>query len=127
MAHLVINGTTFSGHPSGTGNQSAWQPTGYTASQQKIGVTLPAANGTRNRVERNVVKRRWEITWEATNATTIATLRTLAALMASFSFSDVLGTSYTVQVEDDDLAVEFAFADLAGNQYWTTTLTLYQV
>ena len=127
MAHLIINGITFSGLPDGSGNASAWQPTGYTERLRKIGVTLEAANGARTRVERNVTKRVWEVTWEATNAATITTLRTLAALMTSFSVTTPAGATYTGQVEDDELAVEFAFIDGAGVQYWTTTLTLYQV
>ena len=127
MAHLIINGITFSGLPDGSGNPNAWQPTGYTERLRKIGVTLEAANGARTRVERNVTKRVWEVTWEATNAATITTLRTLAALMTSFSVTTPAGATYTGQVEDDELAVEFAFIDGAGVQYWTTTLTLYQV
>lgn len=57
MATIVLNGVTYSGLPNGAGNANAWQPTGYVVRQEKIGVTLPAADGTRNRVERSVTKR----------------------------------------------------------------------
>ena len=97
MAYLVINSVTFSGLPNGTGNQSAWQPTGYDETPTKIGVTLVAANGTRNRVERGVTKRAWKLTWEGCNYATMQTIRTISLLTSTFAFSDVGGTAYTVQ------------------------------
>ena len=126
MAHLILNSVTFSGHPDGTGNQSAWQPTGYTPKEIKVGVTLPAADGTRNRVERNVIKRTWEITWEGTNTATMQTLRTIQRLMTTFTLSDIEGNSFTVQTEDDDFEPDFAWIDPAGNRYWDVKLTVYQ-
>jgi hypothetical protein len=123
---LIINGTTFNGLPDGTGNQAAWTPTGITLAEQKIGVTLPAANGTRNRVERNVVKRTWTIRWDETNQATMQTIRTIARLMTTFSFTDLEGTSYTVQTEDE-FAPEFAFTTPGGVNHWNVELVLYQV
>ena len=124
MAYLVINGTTFSGLPNGTGNQSAWQPTGYKETPTKIGVTLPAANGTRNRVERGTTKRTWELTWDGCNAATMATIRTIALLTSTFTFSDVGGTAYTVQTEEP-AEIEFQ-KNSATDQYWSVKLMLYQ-
>lgn len=126
MANLVINSVTFSGTPDGAGNQSAWKPTGYTPSLEKIGQTLVAADGTRNRVERNVVKRVWTIRWERCNTATKDTLKSIAALMTTFTFVDDAGTSSTVQVED---AFEPAWVttDVGGNNYWDCALTLKQV
>lgn len=127
MANLILNGTTFSGHPSGTGNQSAWLPSSITLTETKIGATLVAADGTRNRVERNVVKRIWEISWDGANTATMQTLRTLQRLMTSWTLSDIEGNSFTVQTEDEEFAPDFAFSDPAGNNYWDVTLKVYQI
>jgi hypothetical protein len=123
---LTINGTTFDGHPSGSGNQVAWLPTGITPAEQKIGATLVAASGARNRVERNVIKRVWTISWEATNQATMQTVRTIARLMTTFTLVDLEGVSYTVQTEDE-FAPEFAYTSAAGVNHWNVELTLYQV
>jgi hypothetical protein len=126
MAHLIMNSVTFDGLPNGTGNQSGWQPTGYTAKESKIGVTLVAADGTRNHIERNVVKRVWEISWDGTNNATMQTIRTIQRLMTTWTFSDIEGNSFTVQSEEGDFEVAFAWIDPAGNRYWDVTLTVYQ-
>ena len=126
MANLIINSVTFSGTPDGAGNQSAWKPTGYQVGQEKIGQTLVSANGSRTRVERNVVKRTWQVRWEMTNTATKDTLKTIAALMTTFAFSDDAGNSWTVQVEDA-FEPEWRTTDPAGANYWTCTLTLTQV
>ena len=124
MAYLVINSVTFSGLPNGTGNQSAWQPTGYDETPTKIGVTLVAANGTRNRVERGTTKRAWKLTWEGCNYATMQTIRTISLLTSTFAFSDVGGTAYTVQTEEP---AEISFQkNSATDSYWSVTLTLYQ-
>jgi hypothetical protein len=127
MAHLILNSVTFSGLPDGTGNASAWQPTGLVMKERKVGVTLLAADGTRNRVERNVVKREWEITWTTVNLATITSLRAIQRLMSSFTFSDLDGSSFTVQTEDDDFAPSFSFIDRSGVRYYDAALTLKQV
>lgn len=126
MAPIVINAVAFSGLPDGTGNAAAWQPTGYEATFEPIGVTLVAANGTRNRVRRGTTKRRWVITWERTNAATVTTLRTINGLATSFAFTDPDGGAYTVQIEDA-LPVTFNFIDGSGTTYWDVTLNLYEV
>jgi hypothetical protein len=126
MSTLIVNAVTFSGLPNGTGNQSAWQPDSYVASEVKIGVTLPAADGTRNRVERSVVKRTWEVGWQACNLATMQTVRTIQRLTTTFTFTDLEGVSYTVQTEDDAFAPEWAFNDPSGASFWTVKLVLYQ-
>lgn len=125
MSNLVINGTTFNGTPSGGGSASAWKPTGYSAKEQKVGVTLVAADGTRNRVERAINKRVWEISWDLCNLATMQTVRTIARLTTTFSFTDIEGNSATVQTEDE-FAPEWAQEDPAGNSYWNVKLTLYE-
>lgn len=125
MSNLVINGTTFNGTPSGAGSASAWKPTGYTAREQKVGATLVAADGTRNRVERAVNKRVYEIRWEKCNLATMQTVRTIARLTTTFTLVDFEGASVTVQTEDE-LAPEWAQEDTAGASYWNVTLTLYE-
>src|SRR6266540_3868116 len=99
-ANLIINAVTYSGTPNGSGNQSAWKPSGYIPRQRKIGTTLEAADGTQNRVERSVTKREWEITWEKTNNATRLTLATLAALYTSFSMTDYDGNTYTCFIDE---------------------------
>lgn len=125
MSDLVINGTTFNGTPSG-GTASAWRPTGYKASEAKVGATLPAADGTRNRVERAVNKRVYEIAWEPCNLATMQTLRAIQRLTSTFTFVDIEGNSVTVQTEDDTFEPEVAFSDPANNTYWNVKLKLYE-
>lgn len=126
MSHLIINSITFSGTADGAGNQDAWQPNAYERTYDNIGVTLVAANGTRNRVRRGAIKRVWTIGWARTNLATLNTLRTIQALNTTFPFTDVHGTSYTVQTEDA-LEEAFNFVDQSGAQFWDVTLKLFQV
>lgn len=125
-SNIALNLINFTGLPDGTGNQSAWQPIGIALHEHKVGVTLIAANGTRNRVERNVTKRSWDITWEIVNLATIQTLRTIQRLMTTFVFTDLEGASFVVQTEDDDFTTEFLFIDRAGVRYYRAALTVYQ-
>lgn len=127
MAHVIINGTTFDGLGNGTGNQSALQPTGYTARERKVGMTLVAADGTRNRVERSVTKREWELAWENTNLATYQAVRTIQRLYTTFAFTDIEAAAYTVQTEDDDFEAEHAFVSAGGVHYYSITLHLLQV
>lgn len=125
MAYLVLFGNTFSGLPNGTGNQNGWQPSGYSVETTRIGVTLVAANGTRNRVERSVTKRVWTIAWKACNYTTKTTVEAIAAVATTFTLADFAGVSYTVQTEDPP-DVAWAFSDRAGNTFWDCVLKVYQ-
>lgn len=124
MSDLVLNGTTFNGSPFG-GSASAWRPTGIALGEEKIGLTLVAASGKRNRVERSVVKRYWTIDWQKTNQATMQTIRTIQRLMTTFTLVDLEGASYTVQTEEA-FEPEFAFTDEAGAHYWNVTLKVYQ-
>lgn len=126
MGHLIINGGTFNGIPGGTGDQARCQPTGIETSEIKIGVTLVAANGTRNRVERGVNKQKWVIPWEKTNVATYLTLRAIQRLNTTFAFVDTEGTAYTAQTEDDEFTRSFSFIDAAGVQWWDVVLTIYE-
>ncbi len=121
---LVINGTTYTGTPAG-GNAAAWRPTGIKVREQKVGTTLPAANGTRNRVERAINKRIWEIRWEPCNQATMQALRTISRLTTTFSFTDLEGNTATVQTEDE-FEPEVAFSDPNNNAYWNVSLVLYE-
>ncbi len=125
MTTLILNGTTYSGLPNGTGNANAWQPTAYVPRQVKIGMTLEAADGTRNRVERSVTKREWDITWEKTNSATRTTLATLAALYTTFSMTDFDGNVYTCFIEEA-FEPEWQFNTPAGASFWTCKLTIRQ-
>lgn len=125
MATLVLNGTTYSGLPNGTGNQSAWQPTSYDLVAERIGVTLVAANGTRNRVERSVTKRQWEIGWDATNSATKSTIETLAAVATTWTMTAYDGSTYTVQTEEPP-DISWAFNTSSGASFWDITLKVYQ-
>lgn len=126
MSTLILNGVTFSGLPNGTGNASAWQPNAYTISETKIGATLVAANGTRNRVERAVNKRVITIGWEKTNTATVQTLRTIQRLTSTFTLSDFEGNSITVQTEDDEFAPSVNFVDDNSTPFWDIELKLYE-
>jgi hypothetical protein len=126
MAHLVINSTTFDGLIDGTGNQSAWQPTGYSVVEHKVGLTLEAANGTRNRVERSVTKRVWTLEWATANLATMQAIRTIQRLYTTFAFTDIEANAYTCQTESDDFEFEHAFLS-GATRYFNVTLTIYQV
>lgn len=126
MATLVMNSVTYSGLPNGAGNQSAWQPTAYVSTLAKVGITLEAANGTRNRVERGTTKREWTIGWLACNNATRQTLETLCALATTFSMTDFDGNAYTVFIEDP-FAPEWAFNALSGASYWNCEIRVRQV
>lgn len=126
MATIVLNGVTYSGLPNGAGNANAWQPTGYVVRQEKIGVTLPAADGTRNRVERSVTKREWELTWEKCNSATRSTLVTLAALYTSFSMADFDGNTYTCFI-DEPFEPEWSHNSPAGASFWNCKIKIRQV
>ncbi|HNP70618.1 MAG TPA: hypothetical protein PKK15_05905 [Kouleothrix sp.] len=126
MSYLIINGTTYSGLPNGTGNQSAWQPTGYVPKIEKIGTTLVAADGTHNRVERASPKRAWKIDWDGCNNATRLALATLAALGSSFSMTDFDGATYTCFI-DDPFEPSWAFNDLSGASFWACAITVRQV
>ena len=124
MGYLVINGTTFNGKPDGTGTAAAWDPTGYKETPQKIGKTLEAADGTRNRVERATTKRIFDLEWNPCTYATMQTLRTIALLTTTFTFVDFGGTSYTVQVEDPP---EIAWLKNSPTvSYWRVALKLYE-
>lgn len=123
MGTISLNGTAFTGLPNGSGAAAAWQPTGYKEIPSKIGATLVAANGTRNRVERGVTKRAWELEWKCNHATMLA-LKTIALLNTTFTFVDFEGTSYTVQTEDDG---EFQWVRNSPTEsYWAVKLKLYE-
>lgn len=122
---LVINGTTYNGLPNGTGSSTAWQPTGYVVRQVKIGTTLEAADGTRNRVERSVTKREWDLTWEKCNNATRLTLTTLAAVYTTFSMTDFDGNVYTCFI-DAPFEPEWQYNTPAGAAFWNCKLTIRQ-
>jgi hypothetical protein len=125
MANLVLNGTTYSGLPNGTGNASAWQPTSYTVRLKKIGATLESADGTLNRVERSITKREWEITWEKTNNATRTTLSTLSVLFTTFSMTDYDGNTYTCIIEDP-FEPEWQFNTPSATPFWNCKLKIRQ-
>lgn len=126
MANIVMNGTTFNGLPNGTGSASAWQPTKYIPRKAKIGITLEAADGTRNRVERSTAKLEWEIGWTACNNATRLTLATLCALNTTFTFTDLDGNSFTAFIEEP-FAPEWSFNAPSGATYWNCEIVVRQV
>lgn len=124
MAYLVINGTTFNGKPDGTGTAAAWDPTGYKETPAKIGTTLVAADGTRNRVERGTTKHVFDLAWDPCNLATMQALRTIALLTSTFAFVDYGGTSYTVQVEDP-IEIDWSKNSPTAS-FWSVKLKLYE-
>lgn len=126
MGTLTIFGNAATGLPNGTGNANFWQPTSYSVETTRIGVTLVAANGTRNRVERGTTKRIWTIGWKACNYATKGTVEAIAAVATTFFLADFAGTSYTCQTEDPP-DVAWAFNDRAGNTFWDVQIRIFQV
>ena len=118
---LVLNGTTYDGTPATSGHK--WKPTKITFKDPKVGVVLEAASGKRRYVHRGL-KRTWEITWDIADASTRGAVRTLAALTTTWSFTDQLGVSYTVQTEPGDYSEEYKRTDPSGNLYYALKLTV---
>ena len=125
MAAVSLNGIAFTGLPNGSGNQSGWQPTSYQEILERVAVTLVAANGTRNRVERGVIKRQWVLKWEPCNLATSTTLRTLMSVTTTWTFTDFVSGGYSVQTEEP-LEVEWAYNDRAGSTFMNVSLKLFE-
>jgi hypothetical protein len=98
----------------------------FSITEKKIGTTLVAANGTRNRVERGVNKRVVDIAWDKTNQATMQTLRTIQRLNTTFAVTDFEGNSITCQTEDDEFAPAWSFNNRAGTPYWDIAIRLYE-
>ena len=122
MGNLVLNGTTYSGTPNTPATPR--KPDSISVKVGKIGVTLVAANGRRRFVSRGAVKRTWDVEWKGARESTRAALRTLHQLTTTWSFTDELGSSYTVQTEQDDLDESYAFTDPSNNYYYDLKLTI---
>lgn len=122
MGNLTLNGTAYSGVP--TSPATPRKPDRISVAVSKIGVTLVAASGVRRFVSRGTVKRTWTVEWKGAREATRAALRTLHQLTTTWSFTDELGSSYTVQTEQDDLEEAYAFTDPANNYYYDLTLTI---
>jgi len=125
MSYLTMYGNVFDGLPNGTDGQAHWQPTSYAVKEKRVNVVLEAANGTRNLVERSVLKHVWEIGWEPTNNATMLTLRGIARLYTTFTLIDIEAVSFTAQIEDE-FAPEWAFNTPAGAAFWKCKLVIHE-
>lgn len=123
-SNLVLNGTTYSGTPTSLSNP--WKPDSLDLQIAKIGPTLVADDGTRRFVSRGTSKKTWKITWNRANETTRAAVRTLAALTTTWTMVDQLGTSYTVQTEQDDYTEDYAMTTIANDLRYKLELTVRQ-
>jgi hypothetical protein len=102
MSAIILNGTTYdglSGRPC--------PPSTNDMTIAKIGKTMVNANGGRTFVARAVGgvpirKRTWVLAWEKATSVERNAVRALVAVAAAFTYTDEEGTSYTVQVEEDD-------------------------
>lgn len=83
------------------------------------------SDGSRHFVQRGT-KRVWAIKWDKVNETTRAALVTLGLLSTTFVYVDELGTSYTVQTENDDLKHSTAFTSVTNVYYYGVELTIRQ-
>lgn len=123
-SNLVLNGTTYSGTPLTPATPR--KPDRISVAVSKIGVTLVAADGKRRFVARGTVKRTWTVEWDGAREATRSALRTLHQLTTTWTFTDELGSSYTVQTEQDDLDESYAFTDPSNNLYYDLKLTIHE-
>lgn len=68
----------------------------------KIGTAIQAANGARRWAHR-ADKRGWSISWPTATLAELTSIRTIAALTATFTFIDENAASYTVMCQDSPL------------------------
>lgn len=102
MAAIIINSIVYdglSGRPC--------PPSAIDLTIAKIGKTMVNANGGRVFVARAVAgvpirKRTWVLSWEKATSVERNAARALVAVATTFPYVDEEGTSYTVQMEEDD-------------------------
>jgi hypothetical protein len=125
VANIIINGTTYDGTP--TAPTHPYKPNKIRTQVRRIGRRLEGKDGTETWMHRNI-KRTFTIDWQEANETTRAALRAVRSLTTSFSFTDHLGTAYTVLCSgEDDYVEETAFTDHASAIYYNISLVLRQV
>jgi hypothetical protein len=128
MAAIIINGTTYNGS-----GGNPLPPSKNPMTIAKIGKTMVNANGGRVFVARVVAgvpirKRTWVLSWEKATSVERNAVRALVALATTFTYADEEGTSYTVQVEEDDPynhAASFTKAD--NSLLYDLSITLREV
>lgn len=114
MPSIALNGTTF-------------YPSNINESYTKAGRELAAADGTLNLVLRGA-KSSWDLTWERATAATRTSVKAIAQLTSTFTFTDEFGTSYTVAVPLEGFSSSISLIAGSGpDLYYDVTLKLRQV
>lgn len=98
-------------------------PSGGEMSPEKIGVLLPAANGTRNWVQRGI-KKTWQYEWNGIDESLRDDIYTIFALSTTFSHIDIHGDSYTCQCEGEDYTERISAILTDGTLHYAVTLTV---
>lgn len=126
---IVLNGVTYNG---GSNPMPPDSDGGVDATYRKAGRTIEAASGARSFVHRTsagtpIIKREWTLSWSNMNTTTRSALLSLLAVAGTFTFQDEQGSSWTVQIEEEDLKIASSFTRYNNAILYNASLTLHQV
>lgn len=105
------------------GNPTRKGPSGGEMEPIKIGVSLPAADGTRHWVQRSV-KRIWRYEWDGIDESLRDDIYAIFSLSTTFSHTDLHGDTYTCQCEGDDYKEPISAILIDGSLHYSVTLTV---
>lgn len=126
---LIMNGVTFNGTPIANLSNPR-KPSELTVKNVKVGAVHVKADGSRVWIQRldgsssPINKKVWLVGWPRANELTRDALRTLNELDSTWTFTDQLGASYTVQTEAEDLEEEYAGTGAGGEIWYSMKLTV---
>ncbi|MBK9944217.1 MAG: hypothetical protein IPP13_21665 [Kouleothrix sp.] len=113
---IVLNGVTF-------GNATRKGPSGGEMTPEKIGVLLPAADGTRNWVQRSV-KRTWKYEWDGISESLRDDIYAIFSLTTTFSHTDIHGDTAMCQCESNDYGETISAILVDGTCHYRVSLTV---
>ncbi len=113
---IQLNGVTF-----GSGGRKG--PSGGELSPEKIGVLLPAADGTRNWVQRSV-KRTWQYEWDGVPESLRDDIYAIYSLSTTFPHIDIHSDASTCQCEGSDYKETISAILIDGTCHYRVTLTV---
>lgn len=109
-------------------NGTQFNPTSIDTEEEKIGEGKRMADGTLRYYHRGF-KNKWTITWSRIRESYLPSIRAIAVLTASFTFTDYAGTAWTVAVLPGGFThtLNADGVDAAGLKRYDITLVLDQV
>lgn len=105
------------------GGGSRKGPSGGELNPEKVGVLLPAANGTRNWVQRGI-KKTWQYEWDGIDEALRDDIYAIFALSTTYPHTDIHGDSYTCQCEGSDYKETISAILIDSTLHYRVTLTV---